>query len=147
MPPLDQIVHGMPPQMAGVLACQETVGAITVATLAAVDAGLGTCLHIPTSPAGAPALHQALGAPDHFLPVWLQLVGYPAESADAGGTRPRDEYGALFSAGRWGDPMPRDAAVVEQLRAEGVLQPEAPLPGRAEELRHLGRMFGYPEEG
>ncbi len=147
MPPLDQIVHDMPPEIAAVVASQETVGAITIATLAAVDAGLGTCLHIPTSPAGAPALYRVLGVPEHFLPVWLQLVGYPAESPDAGGARPREDYGALFSSGRWGEPMPRDPAVVEQLRAEGLLQPEAPLPGRAEELRHLGRMFGYPEAG
>jgi nitroreductase len=146
MAPLDQIVHAMPPEVAGVVASQETVGAITVATLAAVDAGLGTCLHIPTSPAGAPALYQTLGVPAHFLPVWLQLIGYPAEDPRGGGARPREDFGDLFSYGRWGEPMPRDAAVVEGLRAEGLLQPEAPLPGRAEELRHLARMFGYSEE-
>jgi nitroreductase len=146
MPPLDTTVHGLPPQMAAAIASQETVGAITIATLAAVDAGLGTCLHIPTSPGGAPALYRVLGVPEHFVPVWLQLVGHPAESPEAGGARPREDYGALFARGRWGEAMPRDPALVERLREEGLLQPEAPLPGRAEELRHLGRMFGYPEE-
>lgn len=146
MPPLDSTVHGLPPQMAAAIACQETVGAITIATLAAVDAGLGTCLNIPASRAGAPELYRVLGVPEHFVPVWLQLLGHPAESPDGGGARPREDYGALFARGRWGTPMPRDPVVVERLRAEKLLQPEAPLPGREEELRHLGRMFGYPEE-
>ena len=147
MPPLDQTIHDLPPEVSAVIASQETIGAITIATLAAVDSGLGTCLHMATSPAGAPSVYRVLGVPTHFIPVWLQLLGYPAESPDAGGARPRDAYESLFASGRWGDAMPRDPAVIDQLRAEGLLQPEAPLPGRAEELRYLGRMFGNPEDG
>ena len=48
--------------------------------------------------------------------------------------------------GRWGSPMSRDEGVVRKdLRHEGLIQAPAPLPGRDEELRHLGRMFGYAD--
>jgi nitroreductase len=143
MPPLDQTVHGLSPEIAAVLAAQETVGACTVATLAARDQGLGTCLHVATSPASAPVLFDVLAVPRHFLPGWLQLVGYPAESPEAGGQRPREPFDALFASMRWGAPFPRDPAIVADLEREGLIQAQAPLPGRDEEIAHLGRMFGY----
>jgi nitroreductase len=147
MPPLHQTVHGLPPEFAVALAMQETNAAITLATLAAVNEGLGTCLLIASAPSDAAALYEVLGLPDTFVPVWLQLVGHPAESLQAGGQRPREPFEALYSMGRWGTPVPRDEGVVEGLRREGLLQAPAPLPGRDEELRHLGQMFGYGEGG
>src|SRR5262245_26905402 len=147
MPPLHQTVHGLPPEFAAALAMQETNAAITLATLAAVDEGLGTCLLIASAPSAAPTLYEVLGLPETFVPVWLQLVGHSAESREAGGQRPREPFEALYSMGRWGIPMPRDEGVVEDLRREGLIQAPAPLPGRDEELRHLGRMFGYAEGG
>ena len=143
MPPLHQTVHGLPPQIAAALAMQETNAAITLATLAAVNEGLGTCLHIAATPSAAGALYEVLGVPETYLPVWLQLVGHPAESREAGGQRPRQPFEALFSLGRWGTPVPRDDRVVDDLRREGLLQAPAPLPGRDEEIAHLARMFGY----
>jgi nitroreductase len=143
MPPLHEIVHGLPPQMAGVIAAGETVGACTIATLAAVNQGLGTSLHIATAPGRASALYDVLGVPEHFIPGYLQLVGYPAEEPHGGGQRPREPFEALFATGRWGTPFPRDDAVVTQLADEGLIQPAAPLPGREEELAHLERAFGY----
>lgn len=147
MPPLHQTVHELPPEFAVALAMQETNAAITLATLAAVNEGLGTCLLIASAPSDAPALYEVLGLPETFVPVWLQLLGHPAESPLAGGQRPREPFEALFSMGRWGTPVPRDEGVVEDLRREGLLQAPAPLPGREDELRHLGRMFGYGEGG
>jgi nitroreductase len=143
MPALHETVHGLPPQVAAVLASQETVGAITVATLAAVDEGLGTCLMIPASPTTAPVLYELLGVPEHFVPVWLQLVGHPAEDPRAGGQRPRERFEDLYADGRWGTPLARDPEVVAELERERLLQEPAPLPGRDEELAHLARMFGY----
>jgi len=143
MPPLHEVVHGLPPQVAGVIAAGETVGACTIATLAAVDQGLGTSLHIATAPGRASALYEVLGVPGHFIPGYLQLVGHPAEEPQAGGQRPREPFDALFAMGRWGAPFPRDDALVAQLADEGLIQPAAPLPGREEELAHLGRAFGY----
>jgi len=147
MPPLDQTVHGLPQEFAVALAMQETNAAITLATLAAVNEGLGTCLLIAAAPSAAPALYEVLGVPETFVPVWLQLLGHPAESWKAGGQRPREPFEALYSLGRWGTPVPRREDVVDDLRREGLLQAPAPLPGREEELRHLGRMFGYAKGG
>jgi hypothetical protein len=147
MPPLHEVVHGLPPQIAGVIAAGETVGACTIATLAAVNEGLGTSLHIATAPASAGVLYEVLGVPEHFIPGYLQLVGYPAESPEAGGQRPREPFERLFAWGRWGRPLPRDEAVVAELVEEGLIQPSAPLSGRAEELAHLGRAFGYADRG
>ena len=144
MAPLHQTVHGLPPQIAAVLASQETIGAITIASLAAWNEGLGTCLLIPAAPASAATLFEVLQVPAHFVPVWLQLLGYPAESPEAGGQRPRDAFESLFADRRWGQPLARDAGVVEDLEREGLIQAPAPLPGRAEELEGLARMFGYP---
>jgi nitroreductase len=147
MPPLHQTVHGLPPEFAAALAMQETNAAITIATLAAVDEGLGTCLLIPCAPAAAPALYEVLGLPETFIPVWVQLVGQSAESREAGGQRPREPFEALYSLGRWGVPVPREPDVVEGLRRRGLLQAPAPLPGRAEELERLARAFGYEPGG
>jgi nitroreductase len=143
MPPLHQTVHGLPPEMAAALAVQETGGAITTATLAAVNEGLATCLHIACSPQTAPELYAVLGVPAHFIPSWLQLLGYPAESPEAGGARPREPFESLFASMRWGHPLARDPSVVADLEREGLIQAPAPLPGRDEEVAALGRMFGY----
>jgi nitroreductase len=145
MPALHETVHELPPEISGVLASQETVGAITVATLAAVNEGLGTCLLVPASPSTGSVLYELLGVPAHFVPVWLQLLGYPAEEPAAGGQRPREPFESLYAAGRWGTPLPRDARVVAALERERLLQAPAPLPGRDQELAHLARMFGYGE--
>lgn len=143
MAPIHETVHGLPPEIAGVVAAQETVGACTVATLAAVNEGLGTCLHIAAAPTKASVLFELLGVPPHFVPSWLQLVGYPAEEPRAGGQRPREPFETLFALGRWGTPLRRDPAVTDDLARERLIQQPAPLPGREAEIAHLSRMFGY----
>jgi hypothetical protein len=75
----------------------------------------------------------------------VQLVGYPAESPDAGGQRPRQAFEELYFEGRYGAPFKRDDKVVKQLEADGMLQPPAPTPWRKDEIRALARMFGLPE--
>lgn len=141
LPPLDQTVHGLPYEISAIVAAQETNGVCQVAQLAAVAEGLSTCLLGIATPGAVPDVLDVLGVPSRFVPVWLQLVGESAESPDAGGQRPRAPFGELFARGRWGSPFPRDAAVVDDLREEGLVQPAAPLPGRFEELEHLARMF------
>ncbi|MGE0486990.1 MAG: nitroreductase family protein [Gammaproteobacteria bacterium] len=146
MASIQEILHDMPEEVSRAMAHGETVGACAVATLAAVDAGLGTCLHTIGRPTMVAKVKQALGAPDSWIPVWVQLLGYPAESAEAGGQRPRKPYEELYFRMKYGEPMQRDPKVVAELEAEGLLQAPAPLPGREDELRYLARMYGYPEE-
>lgn len=115
--------------------------AICQALLAAFDEGLGACLSAfePQRAKGA------FGVPDHWLPIYAMLLGYPAESWEAGGQRPRPPFGELYFEGRYGQPWRRDPQVVAQLKALRMLQEPAPLPWRREEIQTLARAFGLPE--
>ena len=144
MPAIHSLIHGLPREAAEAVARQETVGACAVAVLAAVNEGLGTCLHMAASAEKTPALHAVLKAPEGWVPVWCQLVGYPAESPDAGGQRPRLPFETLYYDGTYGQPFARDAKVVENLKEEKLIQEQMPKPGRFEELKHLARMLGFP---
>jgi len=115
--------------------------AVGSALLAAVDEGLGTALVTGRRD----QIRKILGMPEHVTPTQIQLVGYPAEAADAGGQRPRPDYEKLYFDGKWGVPMTRDAKVVEELETAGMLQQAAPHPWRAAELRALAHQFGLPE--
>lgn len=115
--------------------------AVGSALLAAVDEGLGTGLI--TGRRGE--IRKLFNMPDSCMPTQVQLIGYAAENLDGGGARPRPDFGDLYFADTWGNPLPRDEKVVEELKAAKLLQPEAPLPWRKEEIRALAGMFGLPE--
>lgn len=115
--------------------------AVGSALLAAVDEGLGTSLVT-----GRRAqIREILGMPEHVTPTQIQLVGYPAESEEAGGARPRPEFESLYFEGTWGKPLHRDSAVVAELETAGMIQPQGPLPWRAAEIRAMSHLFGLPE--
>jgi nitroreductase len=129
---------------AGTLAVVTAVEAgiaICQALLMAIDLGLGTGLNAFN---GAKA-SEVFGVPPHLIPLWVQLVGYPAESPDGGGQRPRQPFEQLYFEGRYGVAFERDPGLVARLEADGMLQPVAPTPWRMEEVRALARMFGLPE--
>lgn len=111
------------------------------ALLAAVDEGLGTQLLTGQRD----RIRELLGIPEHCIPTQTQLLGYPAENAEAGGQRPRADFESLYFEGSWGNSMRRDPAVVEELTAAGMIQPAAPLPHRKQEVRAMAAMFGLPE--
>jgi nitroreductase len=138
---------GLPIEIATAAAAQETNGAAVVAVLAATDMGLSTCLHMASKPSAGPKVKQILGVPDHWHPVWVQLLGYAAEDPNGGGQRPRLPFDQLFFKNKYGSPFPRSDEVVEQMKDAGLIQPEAPAPNptRREEHRNLARMYGYPE--
>ena len=129
------------PATAGLVAAVEAGLAINQALLAAVDEGLGTQL----TALNAANASRILGIPDHLIPIWIQLVGYPAEDIEAGGQRPRSPFEQIYFEGRYGRPYERDEEVVRSLTADGMLMPQAPCPWRKDELRALSRMFGLPE--
>jgi hypothetical protein len=115
--------------------------AVGSALLAAVDEGLGSQLMT-----GKRAeIRKILGMPDHVTATQVQLVGYPAESIEAGGQRPRPDFESLYFANQWDEPLTRDPKVVEDQTAAGMIQPAAPLPWRAAEVRALAATFGLPE--
>ncbi len=120
----------------------ETGIAICNALNAAVDEGLGTCLHAFTAPE---KVKEMFGVPDTWVPVWLQLVGYPLEEPEAGGQRPRKPLSELFFEGNCSTPWKEDAATTERLRSEGLIQQPGPFPYRETEVRMMARMFGLPD--
>jgi nitroreductase len=116
--------------------------AICNALNAAVDEGLGTCLHAFTA---ADKVKSAFNVPDSWFPVWIQLIGYPLEEPEAGGQRPRKPLGELFFEGSCDKPWQEDPEVTEYLKKEGMIQEPGPFPYREIEVKMLSRMFGLPE--
>lgn len=115
--------------------------AMNQALLTAFDEGLGALL----TAFNAEKAKTIFKVPDHFMPLYAMLIGYPAESWEAGGQRPRPALESLYFEGEYGVPMQRDPAVVEQLKQDKMIQEPAPLPWRKDEVRALSRMFGLPE--
>lgn len=117
---------------------------IAQATLMAFEQGLGTCcLATPK----AQELRESLGLPATARVLLLQTVGYPAESPEAGGQRPRQPFESLFHLNRFGQPFPRSAEVVEELTKDGLFTAPAPLPYREAELEYLKHSLGLTGHG
>src|SRR5437764_5723031 len=93
---------------AGVAICQGM--------LAAVDQGLGVCLHAFNTEIAK----TALGIPDHWLPLQLLLVGYPAEDPLTGGQRPRRPLSSQFFIGNATTPWTGIPEVTEELKQKGL---------------------------
>jgi nitroreductase len=112
------------------------------ATLVAVEQGLGTaCL----GSANDEAVRKNLGLPETAKILVLMCVGYPAETKEAGGQRPRLPFEELFHLNEVGNPFPRSEKVVEQLKQSKLLQDPAPLPWRQAELDYLQKALGLPD--
>ncbi len=137
-----QILEPMTKNLQGYLAAAsaDAGGAAQNALLAAFDEGLGACLNTPN-----PVLtKQVFGVPEEWVSLWVMLVGYPSESMEAGGQRPRPDFEELYFEGEYGKPFKRDPAVVEKLQAAKMIQAPAPLPGRTEEIRRLAEEYDLP---
>jgi nitroreductase len=117
----------------GVAACQGL--------LMAFELGLGACLTAFV----APVIGAITKPPADWFPLYALNLGYSLESREAGGQRPRPPFEEQYFLGKYGNPFPRDPKVVEQLKESKMIQPEAPLPGRKEELRRLARQLNLPE--
>ena len=141
IPIFDSIREGLKQPGLGEIDCGQ---GIAQATLVAFEQGLGTCC------LGSPNLDQIrinLGLPDTCRVLLLQTVGYPAESPEAGGQRPRQPFETLFHMNRYGTPFPRSKAVVEELQHDKMIQNAAPLPWREEELNYLKHALGIKGHG
>lgn len=117
---------------------------IAQATLMAFEQGLGTCCL--GTPHGE-QIRENLGLPESTRVLLLQTVGYPAESAEAGGQRPRQPFDKLFHMNGYGNAFPRSQEVVDELEADGMIQSQAPMPWREEELEYLKNALGVKGHG
>jgi nitroreductase len=117
---------------------------IAQATLMAYEMGLGTCFL--GTPRG-PAILKALGVPEPARLLLLQTVGYPLETWEAGGQRPRMDFEQLFHLDHFDTPFPRDEKVVEQLTADGMFTTPGPLPDRDDELEFMKHALGIKGGG
>lgn len=123
------------------LSAIESGLAIGSALLAATNEGLGTQLLTGKRD----RIREILGMPETVTPLQIQILGYPAESADCGGQRPRPDFESLYFADKWGSSLKRDPAVTKELEATGMIQRAAPTPWRKAEVRALSAMFELPE--
>ncbi len=126
------------------LAFMDLGQAVAQATLVAYDEGLGTCLM--SSPLMLDKVNQLLKLPETATIVCVMSVGYPAESAVAGGQTRKAPFESLFSEMEHGRPMKEDAATVEELKQAKLIQEAAPVPWRDEELKHVVRALDLEEE-
>jgi len=117
---------------------------IAQATLMAFEQGLGTCC---LGTANADGIRQKLGLPASCRVLVTQTVGYPAESPEAGGQRPRLPFEQLFQLNGYDKPFPRSQQVVEELVRDGMIQQQAPLPWREAELEYLRRALDLKGDG
>jgi nitroreductase len=141
IPIFDSILEGLKQPGIGEVDCGQ---GIAQATLMAFELGLGTCcLGTPNSE----AIRKNLGLPDSCRVLLLQTVGYPAESPEAGGQRPRLPFEQLFHMNGYGNPFPRSEAVVEELTRDRMFQEPAPLPWREAELEYLRKALGLKGHG
>jgi nitroreductase len=117
---------------------------IAQATLMAFEQGLGTCCL--GTPHGE-QIRQNLGLPESARVLLLQTVGYPAESPEAGGQRPRQPFEKLFHMNGYGQEFPRSQAVLDELEEAGMIQSPAPTPWREAELEYLKNALGVKGHG
>jgi nitroreductase len=118
----------------------ESGQAVANAIAASVGLGVGNVLvAFGRKPGG---VETAFGLPPHYRFTWGHAVGYPLESADAGGQRPRLRFERLFHDNAFGRPLASDPATVALLRDQGLIQEQAPLPGRFEELVAIAERHG-----
>ena len=116
--------------------------AVCQALLTGVDEGLGVGL---VTLNGA-VLREVFNTPADWVPTSTILVGYPAESADGGGQRPRPPFEEMYFLGQYGTPFPRDEKVIEELKAARMIQePAKPNdPKRIAEIKALAEKYGLP---
>ncbi|MCU0309030.1 MAG: nitroreductase family protein [Thermoleophilia bacterium] len=118
----------------------ESGQAVGQAMLAATSLGLGNILlAFGRKPGG---VEKAFGLPPNMKFTWAHAIGYPLEDMNAGGQRVRLKYEKLFHKDSFGTPLLPDPAVDAALREKNMLQAQAPLPGRFEQIDQLADRFG-----
>ena len=117
----------------------ETGQAVAQAMLAGVALDVGSILiAFGRKPGG---VEKAFGLPPHYKLTWGHAVGYPLEEAKAGGQRPRLKFEKLFSKDAPGNPYQLVDGLADALKEKGMIQEQAPVDGRMEEIEALASKF------
>ena len=118
----------------------ESGQAAANAIAAGVGLGLGNILvAFGRKPGG---VEKVFGLPPHYRFTWGHAVGYPLENPDAGGQRPRLKFEKLFHDNAFGTPLASNPATEAMLREKGLIQEQAPLQGRMDEIVAIAERFG-----
>ena len=118
----------------------ESGQAVGQAMLAGVGLDVGSILiAFGRKPGG---IEKAFGLGPNMKFTWGHAVGYPLEDEKAGGQRVRLKFEKLFHKEKYGNPYMPDAGVDAALAEKGMIQEQAPLPGRFEEIEALAGRFG-----
>jgi nitroreductase len=121
--------------------CGQGIGQ---ATLVAYEEGLGTCC-IGTGSLDGPRerkMRKAFNLPESAHLLVLMSVGYPLETREAGGQRPKRPFEQLYFINEHGKPFERDPKVVEELKRDKMIQAPSPLPWRQQELEFVHQALG-----
>jgi nitroreductase len=118
--------------------------AVAQATLMAIEQGLGCCCQ---GSANWKKVEKAFGFHEQQRIVVVQTVGYPEESREAGGQRPRLPFESMFQLNSLDNPFPRSQAVVDELTQDRFFQAPAPLPGRNDEVEAIRKKYNLPRAG
>lgn len=117
----------------------ETGQAVAQSLLAGTSLGVGSILiAFGRKPGG---VEKAFGLGPNLKFTWGHAVGYPLEDAKAGGQRVRLKFNKLFHNGAYGVPLEADPQVDAALKEIGMIQEQAPLAGRFEEIDELAARF------
>jgi nitroreductase len=128
------------PVVSYMLSC-ETGMAMASAQLMCTALGLGCCAYagIP------PKIGELLEFPETAQFVWAMAVGYPGESVESMGMRPRRPYGDIIYAEKFGEPAVEDPATNAELEKLGVLRAESTLsPERLAAINTAAEQMGLP---
>jgi nitroreductase len=118
----------------------ESGQAAANAVAAGVGLGLGNIfVAFGRKPGG---VEKVFGLPPHYRFTWGQAVGYPLENPNAGGQRPRLKFEKLFHDNAFGTPLKSNPATEAMLREKGLIQEQAPLPGRIDDITAIAERFG-----
>ena len=129
-----------PPERTEILLRFETGQAVANAMAAGVGLGVGNILiAFGRKPGG---IEKAFGLPPNYKFTWGHAVGYPLEDPKGGGQRPRLKFERLFHDNALGTPYECQPSTVELLREKGLIQAQAPLPGRFEEIVQIAESHG-----
>jgi nitroreductase len=118
--------------------------AVAQSTLMAFEQGLGTCCQ---GSADWAKVEAAFALPESCRIVVAQTVGYPLESPDGGGQRPRLPFESLFQLNSYDLPFPRSQKVIDELTGDQLFQEPAPKAGREEEVEKIRAKYDLPRSG